>query len=567
VNEPSPSRPSSLPAGEAAAFLAARDFLLENRSDYATAYDNFRWPRLQRFNWALDYFDVMAAGNSRTALIIASQDSADQSYTFAEMSRRSNQVAGFFAGLGICRGDRILVMLGNEIALWETMLAALKIGAVVLPTSNAISADDLEDRLERGHARYVISSFACRDRFGENGGRHTLLLVGGSARGWLEYEQAYEYPTEFVEKEATQGSDPLLLYFTSGTTARPKPVLHSQHSYPVGHLSTMYWIGIRPGDLHWNISSPGWAKHAWSSFFAPWNAGASILASNDTRFRASAVLETLVRRSVTTVCAPPTAWRMLIKEDLRKYPVKLREMVSAGEPLNPEVIRKIQDCWGLTLRDGYGQTETTALVGNTPNQKLKPGSMGRALPGYRVRALDENGQSGSEGQLCVDRETSPQGLMLGYQAQERAACENTAGLDYLTGDIVRMDEEGYIFFVGRTDEVFKSSDYRISPFELESVAIEHPAVLEAAVVPSPDPVAACSAESVCRFSARLCSGQGHGSRYLFLFAREASALQAHPPAGVYRPAEDFVRKDPAGRAEKVGVRAVAGNCSQSVRIS
>lgn len=475
-------------ANEVAAFLQARDFLLQSRANYAAAYKEFRWPQLEQFNWALDYFDVMAADNTQIALVITGQNSDDQKLSFGEISERSNRVANFLRRIGVCRGDRILVMLGNETALWETMLAACKLGAVVVPTSNVISADDLKDRLESGQVRHVIANFVSKDKFDAAAREYTLILVGGSENGWIEYEEAYSEPGDFTPNGPTRGSDPLLLYFTSGTTAKPKLVLHSQHSYPVGHLSTMYWIGIQPGDVHWNISSPGWAKHAWSSFFAPWNAGACIVVSNERRFSAKNVLNTLVRTGVTTLCAPPTAWRMLIKEDLRKYFVKLREVVSAGEPLNPEIVRQVQDCWGLTIRDGYGQTETTAVIGNAPGQKLKPGSMGRPLPGYRVRILDTTGQNAGEGQLCVDRQPPPLGLMLGYEKQERAAADDTSAPYYQTGDIVRSDDEGYIFFVGRVDDVFKSSDYRISPFELESAAIEHPAVLEAAVVPSPDPV-------------------------------------------------------------------------------
>src|SRR5581483_9775281 len=470
---------------DAAAFLEARDFLLENRSNYDRAYKNFRWPKLDNFNWALDYFDVLAANNTQLALIVTSQDSPDQSLSFSDLSQRSNQVANFFERLGLSRGDRVLVMLGNEIALWETLLAALKIGAVLVPTSAAISVDELKDRLERGEVRHIVTNYTCKDKFRSFADSCTRILTGGKANGWIEYEEAYREANSFTRTSATGSHDPLLLYFTSGTTAKPKLVLHSQHSYPVGHLSTMYWIGITPGDLHWNISSPGWAKHAWSSVFAPWNAGACVLASNDTRFRATAALETLVRTGITTLCAPPTAWRMLIKEDLRKYPVKLREAVSAGEPLNPEVVRQVQDCWGITIRDGYGQTETTALVANSPGQKIKPGSIGRPMPGYRIRILDSSSHDTTEGELNVDRETSPVGLMLGYQGRDQT---ELAARDYPTGDIAKVDDDGYIFFVGRADDVFKSSDYRISPFELESVAIEHPAVLEAAVVPSTDTV-------------------------------------------------------------------------------
>lgn len=282
----------------------------------------------------------------------------------------------------------------------------------------------------------------------------------------------------------TRASDPLLLYFTSGTTAKPKMVLHSHESYPVGHLSTMYWIGLEPGDVHWNISSPGWAKHAWSCWFAPWNAGATVFAYNYARFHAKAVLTMLARRPVTTLCAPPTVWRMLVQEKLADYPVSLREAVSAGEPLNPEVIERVQAAWGLTIRDGYGQTETTAVAGNSPGQAVKPGCMGRALPGYRIELLDPAGRPAAEGEICLDLSPPPTGLMLGYGG----ASAQPAGAYYHTGDLGSRDGNGYITFIGRVDDVFKSSDYRISPFELENVLVRHRAIAEAAVVASPDPV-------------------------------------------------------------------------------
>jgi len=282
----------------------------------------------------------------------------------------------------------------------------------------------------------------------------------------------------------------LLLYFTSGTTSKPKLVLHSHQSYPVGHLSTMYWIGLKPADLHWNISSPGWAKHAWSCFFAPWNAGATVFIYNYARFDAPKVLATLVRCQISSLCAPPTVWRMLIQQDLASYPVVMRELVGAGEPLNPEVIEQVQRAWGLTIRDGFGQSETTAVIGNPPGQKLKSGSMGRPLPGYRVSLLNAEDQPADEGEVCLDLAARPLGLMLGYQGRDPAdgarMSEAMRAGHYHTGDVASRDAEGYITYVGLADDVFKSSGYRISPFELESVLIEHPAVAEAAVVPSPD---------------------------------------------------------------------------------
>ena len=286
----------------------------------------------------------------------------------------------------------------------------------------------------------------------------------------------------------TRAADPLLLYFTSGTTARPKLVLHTHQSYPVGHLSTMYWLGCREGDVHWNISSPGWAKHAWSSTFAPWNAGATVFGYQYARFDTRRTLETIVRCGVTTLCAPPTVWRMLVGEDLAAYPVRLREVAGAGEPLNPEVIERVRRAWGLTIRDGYGQTETTAQVGNPPGQPVKAGSMGRPLPGYRVALLDEQDREADEGEIALPLDPPPLGLMEGYLDEASRSTGAHRGGYYRTGDIAVRDADGYITYVGRSDDVFKSSDYRISPFELESAIVEHPEIAEAAVVPSPDAV-------------------------------------------------------------------------------
>jgi acetyl-CoA synthetase len=252
----------------------------------------------------------------------------------------------------------------------------------------------------------------------------------------------------------------------------------------------MYWLGLRPDDIHLNISSPGWAKHAWSCFFAPWNAGATVFVYGFKRFNAKAVLDAVARAGVTSLCAPPTVWRMLVQEDLRAWKPALRNVVGAGEPLNPEVIDTVRAAWGLTIRDGYGQTETTAQIANAPGQPVKPGAMGRPLPGYRVALLDAAGRECDEGELCLALAARPLGLMPGYQDDSERTDAAMAGGYYRTGDVARRDAEGYLTFVGRADDVFKASDYRISPFELESVLIEHAAVAEAAVVPSPDPLRA-----------------------------------------------------------------------------
>ncbi|MEX6504279.1 AMP-binding protein [Pseudomonas zhanjiangensis] len=502
-------------------FLAARDFLLAQRSDYATAVREFRWPQLEAFNWALDYFDAMAAGNQAPALWIVEEDGSEQRYSFAELAERSNRVANHLRELGVRRGERILLMLGNHIALWETMLAAFKLGAVVIPATALLTADDLRDRIERGGVRHLVVGSEHTDKFAGLAAGCTRLCVGAPVSGWTSHANASGYCAEFQAEGSTKASDPLLLYFTSGTTSKPKMVLHSHQSYPVGHLSTMYWIGLQPGDLHLNISSPGWAKHAWSCFFAPWNAGACVFIHNVARFSAPALLEVLERYGVTSLCAPPTVWRMLIQQDLAgcRERLRLRELVGAGEPLNPEIIEQVQQAWGLPLRDGFGQSETTALVGNTPGQPLKPGSMGRPLPGYRVCMLDPDGAPASEGEVALPLAPAPLGLMLGYEDSPEKTAEVMRGGYYRTGDTAAIDAEGYITFVGRADDVFKASDYRISPFELESALIEHPAVMEVAVVPSPDPLRLAVPKAF------LILAQGHAgsaelAEQIFAFARE-----------------------------------------------
>jgi len=474
-------------SSNAASFLAARDFLFRHREDYATAYRDFRWPKLDRFNWALDYFDPMARGNGQAALWLVDEDAGETKLTFAEMSERSNRIANALRALGVRRGDRILLMLGNVVPLWESMLAAMKLGAVIVPATMLLTRNDLADRFARGRVRHVIASSDVAAKFADLPGDYTRIAVGSPVPGWVSYDTGYEAAADFAPDGETRADDPLLLYFTSGTTATPKLVLHSQQSYPVGHLSTIYWLGLKPGDVHLNISSPGWAKHAWSCFFSPWSAEATIFIVNQRRFNAKGLLDTITRCGVTTFCAPPTVWRMLIQEDLAAWKVKMRELIGAGEPLNPEVIEQVKAAWGITIRDGYGQTETTALVGNSPGQKVKSGAMGRPLPGYRVALLDVNDKEQKEGEICLVLDPRPTGLMQGYQADD-GGVRAMAGAVYRTGDVAAIDDDGYLTYVGRADDVFKSSDYRISPFELESVLIEHPAVAEAAVVPSPDPL-------------------------------------------------------------------------------
>jgi acetyl-CoA synthetase len=474
-------------------FRTARDQLLALRLDPAAANREFRWPSLDRFNWVRDHFDVVARDTSRIALRLANETGDERALTYAELAERSARVAGLLESVGIVAGDRVLVMLGNVPALWETMLACMRIGAVMVPATLLLQGRELADRIERGRVKAIVAHDTLAERFAALPPVPVRIAVGEALQaakpraGWIAHEAADGVaPLDTVAD--TAADDLLLLYFTSGTTSKPKLVAHTHVSYPVGHLSTMYWLGLQPGDVHLNLSSPGWAKHAYSNFFAPWNAEATVLAWQYERFRAKDLLDTLVAHQVTTFCAPPTVWRMLIQEDLRQWPVRMREAASAGEPLNAEVIDRVHDAWGLTVRDGFGQTETTLHIGNTPGQPVRAGSMGRALPGFNVVLLGPDGTPAEEGEICLDLSNRPHGLMTGYLDDTARTAEVMCDGYYHTGDVARSDPEGYITYVGRTDDVFKSSDYRISPFELESVLLEHPAVAEAAVVPSPDPV-------------------------------------------------------------------------------
>jgi acetyl-CoA synthetase len=470
------------------AFLQARNVLFQHRGDRAAALREFRWPTLETFNWALDHFDAYAQGNHQPALWIVEENGSEVKVSFQDLSRRSNQVANTLRAMGVRRGDGVLIMLDNVLPLWEIMLACIKLGAVLVPSTLLLSQADLQDRIERGGIRHLVVDAAQTAKFEGMDPSLTRISVGGEVPGWHGVAELYEGAETYAPDAPTRATDPMLLYFTSGTTAKPKLVLHTHQSYPVGHLTTMYWVGLKEGDIHYNISSPGWAKHAWSSLFAPWNAGACIFVYRSARFSAAATLKVIVDKGVTTLCAPPTVWRLFIQEDLASYKVRLRALVGAGEPLNPEVITQVEKAWGLTIRDGYGQTETSALVGNSPGLPVKSGSMGLPLPGYAVVLLDLDGKEAEEGEIALKLDPRPLGLMAGYKDDPSKMQKAEAEGFYRTGDVATRDPDGYLFFVGRADDVFKSSDYRISPFELESFLIEHEFVAEAAVVPSPDPL-------------------------------------------------------------------------------
>lgn len=472
-------------------YREARDLLLRLRTDRAAAAREFVFPEVgDTWNWAADWFDDFAVGDTRPGLIIVDEDGSREVYSFDALAAQSNRVARWLADRGVARGDAVILMLNNQVELWTSMLAVMKLGAVLMPTATAAGPADLADRIRRGGTRAVICNAEDTAKF-DGVPPEVLRVCTEAVPGWLDLRDADVVSSSALPHPGTAPNDRLLLYFTSGTTQRPKLVEHTQVSYPVGMLSTMYWLGLQPGDVHLNVSSPGWGKHAWSSFFAPWIAEATVMVYNSRRFDPSAFLASLREQHVTTLCAPPTVWRMLIGSDLGERPSALRELVGAGEPLNPEVIGRVSDAWGLEIRDGYGMTETTAQLGNPPGMPVRAGSLGMALPGVASVLVDpESGtvvEGVGEGEICLDLAQHPVALMTEYVGDPERTAEAFADGYFHTGDIAARDADGYITYVGRADDVFKASDYKISPFEVESVLLECPLVAESAVVPALDP--------------------------------------------------------------------------------
>lgn len=478
-------------------FRQARDLLLKLREDYDAAREQFEWPRLTHFNFASDWFDAVAGDPEtadRDALVISEVDGSIARYSFADLARRSRQVAAWFREIGIERGDRLMLMLNNQVELWEVMLAAIRSGVVVNPATAMLGTADLEDRTRRAEVNWVLTTPEDAQKLAGVDVELTVIQTGDEppaqdTHPTLSYTDSYSAPEAFELEEPTRADETLLLYFTSGTTSRAKIVEHTHTSYPVGTLTTMFWIGLEPGDVHLNVAAPGWAKHAWSNFFAPWLAEATIFVYNYARFDAAALMETMGAENVSSFCAPPTVWRMLAQADLTTLPNPPQKLVAAGEPLNPELINHVRRAWGATIRDGFGQTETTTQVSNSPGQEVRIGSMGRPSPGMGIELLDPvTGEPTDHGEICIDLSSHPVGLTPGYLNEPEKNAETFRDGFYRTGDIAERDADGYLTFVGRSDDVFKASDYRISPFELESAVIEHPAVAEVAVVPSPDPI-------------------------------------------------------------------------------
>ena len=451
------------------------------------------------FNWAADVFEprYVERRATHTALLYLDEAGRPVRFGFAELAARGNQLLNLLRERGVHRGDTVFVMLPVVPEVWFSYYAAIKGGFILVPAATILTEKDIAYRFSQLQPAAILADPVSAEKIdaaerslGTRAG--VRIVVGGERAGWLS-THAISACSDRADAEKTRSTDTLLIFFTSGTTGLPKMVVHTHASYPIGHLSTAAWIGVHEGDVHYNISQPGWAKFAWSSFFAPLTVGATVFAYGYAgRFVATKQLEAIQDYQVTTFCSAPTVWRMFVLEDLAKYRFSLREVVSAGEPLNPEVIVAWRMATGLTIRDGYGQTESTLIVGNLPGEEVKLGSMGHPSFLYDVVLVDEGGREvprGEEGDIAVRLDPRPIGLFTKYLGPdaERYALVFANNL-YRTGDRASRDEEGRLWFVGRTDDVIKASDYRIGPFEVESALLEHPAVAEAAVVGSPHPI-------------------------------------------------------------------------------
>jgi len=446
------------------------------------------------FNWVKDiFYPLHVENNGDNEALIWKNGIEHKSYSFKAVYEKSNQLVNLLRSKEIEKGNVIYTMLPLIPENWFTFLASISGGFITMPTATNLVAKDLSYRFESLFPDVIIAHGNYADDIDQSektaGKKIKLkLIIGAKKEGWISFDEILHEPID-CEIAQTASDDPLLYFFTSGTTGLPKIVVHSHYTYPVGHLSTLSWLACKRGDVHYNISSPGWAKFAWSSFFAPWNTGATILANQVDKFDPKDQLSTMESFKVNTFCGSPTVIRMLIQEDLSKYNLSLRSCCAAGEPLNPDVIDKWEKGTGVIIRDGYGQTETTALVANIIGQELKPGSMGKSTFLYDIGIFDESGKEVpvlEEGIICVKLDqNSNNGLFLEYLGDKERTSNSFKHNLYYTGDKAYKDEDGYIWFIGRNDDVIKASAYRIGPFEVESVLIEHDNIVESAVVASP----------------------------------------------------------------------------------
>lgn len=471
---------------------------MANMTDYIQERAAFTLDLPDTFNFGTDVVDQWAADPDKLAMLWVDEAGRSERYTFADMRRESNRFANVLRGLGIGKGDGVMIVL-PRVPQWHMMIVGImKLGAIPMPGTVLLTPKDYAYRINAAEARMVIvdadNASKVEDIQANCPTLQHCLVLGAARPGWIDYDTAIAQASESFDPVETRSDEPAMIYFTSGTTGGPKMVLHTQASYPFAHIVTgKYWLDLRPDDLHWNLSDTGWAKAAYSNLFGPWRMGAAVFIQDSRgRFDAQETLALLQTHGITTFCAPPTAYRMMVLEDLQQYDLsRLRHCVGAGEPLNPEVIEAWKAGTGHTIYDGYGQTETVILVANYPCMEVKPGSMGKPLPGFDVSIIDsasgEELPPGHEGDIAVRvMPQPPVGLFREYWKNPKATNASFHGDWYITGDRGMRDEDDYFWFVGRADDVIISAGYRIGPFEVESALIEHDAVAESAVVASPD---------------------------------------------------------------------------------
>jgi acyl-coenzyme A synthetase/AMP-(fatty) acid ligase len=477
-----------------------------NMTDYEAERRSFQLDVPEYFNFAADVIDKLAQNPEKLAMLWVGQDGERRQLTFAHFAEYSSRAANAFASLGISKGDPVLVMLPRIPEWWETILGLMRLGAIPIPCTTLLTPNDIQFRSKVSEARAFITDQEGAAKFDQVRAecpsvKYTILVdTNANTAGrenWTNFHQIVSEASPEFTGQKTRSDDPCLVYFTSGTVGYPKMVLHTHASYPIGHTITgKYWLDLHENDLFWNLSETGWAKFSWSNLFGPWVMGATMF-MQDARGRFSAIetLEMLHNYPITTLCAPPTAYRMMVLDEPMAYlkanpPKALRHCVGAGEPLNPEVIKVWQEATGMTIRDGYGQTETVLLCGNFPPLEVKPGSMGKPSPGFDIEVVDHDGKPlppNKEGDIAVRvKPHRPTWMFREYWRDPDASAACMRGDWYITGDRAYKDEDGYFWFVGRADDVINSAGYRIGPFEVESALKEHPAVAESAVVASPD---------------------------------------------------------------------------------
>ena len=464
-----------------------------NMKDYQETYSTFQWERPEKYNFARDVIDRWDP--AKPAMLWVDDGGAEITRTFGEISEASRRLCNVLAGAGVRTGDTAVVMLPRVIPWWETFTATLRMGAVISPGTVQLSEKDLEYRINAAAATCVVTDSANAAKVDAVLDKCPTLaariITDGRREGWIDYRQALDVASPVFETVATGADDEAICYFTSGTTGYPKMCIHT-HSYAIGHRITgELWLDLKPEDLHWNVSDTGWGKAAYSSYFGPWLCGTTLFIHHTSGFNPQQTLELLAKYPITTFCGAPTIYRMLVLEDLGRFSFKaLRHCTGAGEPLNPEIIDTWKKATGLTIRDGYGQTETVILCASFPCIEPRAGSMGKPAPGIDLQVIDDAGNiadPGKEGDIAVRiKPQPPQGFFREYRNDPERTAATRRGDWYVTGDRAYRDEDGYFWFVSRADDVILSAGYRIGPFEVESALIEHPAVAESAVVSSPD---------------------------------------------------------------------------------